>query len=361
MRFLFVVQGEGRGHMTQAIALSEMLRRNNHEVVKALVGSSGMRKIPAFFSEQICVPIQTYASPNFLKTKDNKRFRIFNSIVYNLKRKNRKAYFDSIRLINKSIDEIKPDIVVNFYELLVGLAYRRYKIQTPMICVAHQFVFEHSEYKFTHQLNPTQRMLRIYTSLCSLNARKRVALSFVPMAGDTGKRLVVAPPLLRREIVDLPVSAQPYWLGYILNHGFSEEIITWHSQHPEMVIHVFWDHPDALETYQPHPNLSFHQLNDKLFIDMMAHCSAFFGTAGFESICESLFLNKPTMIVPAHAEQQLNAMDAKQSGKVSVASSFDLDRLKDAVQCHNPEDTGFRDWVKQSERIWLREICITES
>ena len=28
MRFLFIVQGEGRGHLTQALTLEDMLRRN---------------------------------------------------------------------------------------------------------------------------------------------------------------------------------------------------------------------------------------------------------------------------------------------------------------------------------------------
>ena len=38
MKVLFIVQGEGRGHLTQAITLEEILRRNGHEVVEVLVG-----------------------------------------------------------------------------------------------------------------------------------------------------------------------------------------------------------------------------------------------------------------------------------------------------------------------------------
>lgn len=49
MRYLFIVQGDGRGHMTQAIALSDILRRNGHEVVEVLVGKSKVRVIPDFF------------------------------------------------------------------------------------------------------------------------------------------------------------------------------------------------------------------------------------------------------------------------------------------------------------------------
>ena len=48
MKFLFIVQGEGRGHFTQAITLEEMLLRNGHEVVEVLVGKSSTRTLPGF-------------------------------------------------------------------------------------------------------------------------------------------------------------------------------------------------------------------------------------------------------------------------------------------------------------------------
>ena len=53
MKFLFIVQGEGRGHLTQAITLEEILRRNGHEVVEVLVGKSSSRRLPGFFNRNI--------------------------------------------------------------------------------------------------------------------------------------------------------------------------------------------------------------------------------------------------------------------------------------------------------------------
>lgn len=50
MKFLFIVQGEGRGHLTQAITLEEMLLRNGHEVVEVLVGESSSRILPDFLT-----------------------------------------------------------------------------------------------------------------------------------------------------------------------------------------------------------------------------------------------------------------------------------------------------------------------
>ena len=54
MRYLFVVQGEGRGHLTQALSLASILRRQGHEVVKVLVGHTRHRQIPEFFLRCAC-------------------------------------------------------------------------------------------------------------------------------------------------------------------------------------------------------------------------------------------------------------------------------------------------------------------
>ena len=40
MRILFVIQGEGRGHLTQALSLRQKLVGEGHEVVGVLVGKS---------------------------------------------------------------------------------------------------------------------------------------------------------------------------------------------------------------------------------------------------------------------------------------------------------------------------------
>ena len=84
MKFLFIVQGEGRGHLTQAITLEEILRRNGHEVVEVLVGKSSSRRLPGFFNRNIHAPVKRFVSPNFLPTPANKRVSLMRSVAYNL-------------------------------------------------------------------------------------------------------------------------------------------------------------------------------------------------------------------------------------------------------------------------------------
>ena len=84
MKILFIVQGEGRGHLTQAISMEKLLRSNGHEVVEVLVGKSESRRLPGFFIRNIQVPVKQFISPNFLPTHANKRVNLTRSILYNL-------------------------------------------------------------------------------------------------------------------------------------------------------------------------------------------------------------------------------------------------------------------------------------
>lgn len=86
MKVLFVVQGEGRGHLTQAIAMEDLLRRNGHEVVEVLVDKSNSRSLPGFFNRNIKAQIKRFLSPNFLPTPANKRVCLFRSVAYNVTR-----------------------------------------------------------------------------------------------------------------------------------------------------------------------------------------------------------------------------------------------------------------------------------
>jgi UDP:flavonoid glycosyltransferase YjiC (YdhE family) len=86
MKFLFIVQGEGRGHLTQALTLEEHLLREGHEVVEVLVGKSRNRELPTFFRQKLKAPLSRFESPNFLPTPANRKNNLTGSILYNIVR-----------------------------------------------------------------------------------------------------------------------------------------------------------------------------------------------------------------------------------------------------------------------------------
>lgn len=98
--------------------------------------------------------------------------------------------------------------------------------------------------------------------------------------------------------------------------------------------------------------LSFFQLDDVEFLRQMAGCKAYASTAGFESVCEAMYLGKPIMMVPAHVEQDCNAFDAVRNGAGIVSSDFDLQRLLDFAESYQPK-REFMYWVQGGEYTLL--------
>ena len=81
MKYLFFVQGEGRGHLTQALALKEKLEKRSQEIVAIITGEDSKHKLPAFFKEQIDCPLFTIDSPNFIVDKQEKGIKVFENFM----------------------------------------------------------------------------------------------------------------------------------------------------------------------------------------------------------------------------------------------------------------------------------------
>ena len=353
MKMLFIIQGEGRGHLTQALSLRRKLADEGHQVVGVLVGKSPARRIPDFFMEKINAPVYSFESPNFLPTAKNKQVNLLKSIGYNVLRLHK--YTASIHYINRMIKETGADVVVNFYELLTGLTYLFCRPKAMMVCIAHQYLFLHPDFSFPKLNAVSLSLLKFFTRVTAIGATKKLALSFRKMREVPADKMVVVPPLLRKEIINKTPRKGNYLHGYLLNSGFSEEVKEWHTAHPEVPMHFFWDKRGAKETTKIDDTLSFHQLNDIRFVKYMANAKAYATTAGFESVCEAMYLDKPVLMVPTHIEQACNAHDASLSGAGTVAEHFDLDALLHLSETHQPNPV-VRHWVQQADWLILREF-----
>ena len=59
---------------------------------------------------------------------------------------------------------------------------------------------------------------------------------------------------------------------------------------------------------QVRENLVFHQLDDVAFLDAMSRCRGLMCTAGFESVCEAMYLGKPVYMMPAGRQHKMVQM-----------------------------------------------------
>ncbi|MDE7128654.1 MAG: glycosyltransferase [Bacteroidales bacterium] len=362
MRYLFIIQGEGRGHLTQAMTLERLLRENGHEVVEMLVGKSPSRQLPEFFTRNVCAPVAQFSSINFLPSHKNRKPSMVKSVLYNAFAFFR--YFPSMRFLNRKIRTSGADVVVNFYEMLVGMTYMVHRIKVPQVSIGHQYLFFHKDFGIPFGHYPGHESLNLFSRVSSYGAVKRLALSFRPMPDDLSGRIRVVPPLLRREVLGLRnddgsdgpgMSRGDYILGYMLNAGFSEDVLAWHRGHPHTELRFFWDNWAEGKVKKIDDKLSFHLIDDKEFLKQMAGCRAYASTAGFESICEAMYLGKPVLMVPSHIEQEINAFDAKRSNAGVSAGRFDMDALLEFAETFSP-DNHFVDWVRSAPEVFLEEL-----
>jgi uncharacterized protein (TIGR00661 family) len=342
--------------MTQAIAMSQMLKRRGHRVVAVLAGQNQSRQLPDFFAQAFDVPVTPIASPGFVM-KRGRRVALA-ATAWNVIR-NLPRYRQSCALIGSKLATTKPDIVVNFLEPLMGFYNLWHRPNVPVLAVGHQFMLEHPAFPLGARWRPQRLGMRWYVALTGARSAK-LALSFYRAADDPARRVFVCPPILRRQLFELPARpAGNFLLIYLLNHGYADDIRCWHRANPSVPIHCFYDKPDAPEEERVDNTLSFHRLHGEKFLRFMGECRGVACSAGFESVSEAAYLGKSLLMVPTenHFEQDLNSRDAELAGLGVRATRFNLDRL---LAAPDPAVvSNFRHWVEQAGEICMKAVEMT--
>jgi uncharacterized protein (TIGR00661 family) len=353
MKYLFIVQGEGRGHMTQAIALSRMLQKFGHDVAEVLVGVSPHRQIPNYFRENIRSAVSTFNSPNFTPSVKTQKVSILKTLVHNFRKS--PLFLNSLKFIEEKIEEHQPDTVINFYDLIAGLLFEIKRPKVRFICIAHQYFFLHPHFRFQKPKNPEIAGFLYYSKLTCRKADKILALSLGTQPRYNSGNLIIVPPLLREEVFNIEPQKEDFILGYLLNESYENQIKTWHADNPLVNLHFFSDRKQVDEIETVDETLSFHKLNDRKFLKYLSECNGYATTGGFESVCEALYLQKPVLMVPAHVEQECNITDAIRAGAGIGAEKFDLGKLTDIITSYEP-NLRFREWVHNAEKKIIDEL-----
>ena len=342
MKMMFCVLGEGRGHMTQAMAVKEMAEAAGHQIVAVTLGVSSQRPVPAYFGSAMKIPVVQLPTLEF-KYKDNRS--VSNAATLAGVIKNLPKYRRILRQLDDIVRKAQPDMIINFFEPIAAFYAITRRRRPPMVAIGHQFMFQHPAYIHTPRMWKQQLSMRLYTYILGARTSK-LALSLYEAADLPAKRIIVGPPILRKQLFGLQSNPNgDFVLIYLLNHGYATQIIEWSARNPQVKLHCFYDKPDAPPEFQHSPALTFHRLDGEKFLKMMADCRHVVCTAGFESVSEAAWLGKPLFLVPVenHVEQQVNALDAQQFGIGIAETTFNLDRLRELPDRLPTEK--FRLWV----------------
>jgi uncharacterized protein (TIGR00661 family) len=356
LKFMFIVQGEGRGHMTQAISTFNILTKAGHEISCVMIGINPHREIPEFVKHQIKSEIISFDCPGFIMDAQIKAVKLIPSIIHNIFKLG--VFRKSILHIQRKVKEHKPDLIVNFYTPLAGIYNFLFHRPVPMVCVAHQYIYLHPGYEFPEGRFLDRFAIRFYTKLTSLGAKKRLALSFYPINNNLKHAIIGFPPLLRTEVFEQDIKEGNYLLVYLVNSGYAEEIINWHKKNTAIELHCFTDNKDLKNN--PDANLYFHKLDDKKFLTMMAQCKGLISTAGFESVCEAKYMGKPVFMVPVEGnyEQYCNAHDACKTGAGICDNKFNIGKFLTYLPSHKQNRKVFKQWADSVAEKLLEELMV---
>lgn len=338
--------------MTQALALKQFLEEAGHQVCRVMVGKSESRRIPGFFTEKIGLKVDSYESPNFVTDKKKKGIRIIPTITHNFMHGRR--YIRSMRFIRDTLRQEKPDVIINFYEMLFGIHNIFYPHKIPIISIGHQYTLQHPDFVFPRK-GMDKFFIDMNTRVATKGTRLKLALSFRPMPDVPGKKIKVVPPLLRDAIFKLKPTKGDFLLVYILNSGYGQDLMDWHRDYPDVKVHAFWDNPEVEDEWQYDENLTFHHLSDVKFLEKLSTCKGFMTTAGFESVCEAMYLGKPVFLRPTdgHYEQECNALDAEMSGAGIRGPEFEFNRFLEYIPTHSTDYETYRKWVQSAGERFL--------
>lgn len=350
-KVLILSNGEGRGHLTQVLSFKSILQDSEYEIVGCILGSTEGKKIPAYFKNNIEVPVWEIETPQFIKN-GNKSLSISKTILHNIFKIGK--FNKSLNQIQHIVESVKPDIIINFYEVLTGLWCLKYKNDIPVISIAHQYLLNHSSFKFPDNIFFNILSLKFMNKLTSYGSKEKWCLSFYDTNNENN--LKIMPPLLRSEIFDKEVSKEDFILVYLCNEGYLSDIkniAKCSNENFKVFINVD-------KQYSLLPNLTVYPLSDKDFLEEMSKCKAIMMTSGFESVCEARYLNKPCLLVPIenHYEQKCNAFDAQISDIGEFSESFDVIKLLWFIERYKSDNSKFIEWVKSSKVKILSNLNI---
>ncbi len=323
MRLLFLVEGEGRGHLSQALAAREMCEELGYEIAGTLVSMHRSRALPDYFRAAF-PEIRPFPGPD-LVYKADRDIDWFATVARGVRRF--PLFVAGAAVIDEAIRECKPDVVVSFFVHNIILLQAFFPKRAPILAVSHQNMLRHPVYPRPRGRRFSSAPLKLLTWTAS-NRCHKLALSYYPARDIPRRRIIVSPPLLRRLVRSLQPTPGDYLLVYLLNHGYRRDIERWHRARPEVPVHCFYDRPGAPETEAAGPNLWFHRLHGRRFLEMMAGCRAVVCTGGFQVVSEAAYLGKPVLMIPTDnsPEQHLNALDAMSHGLGKYRLDYKLDR-----------------------------------
>ncbi len=355
MKFIFIIQGEGKGHHMQSVAFREILEEEGHEIIRIFFGRSLKNLISSEDNTIHSWNSDFFISPYFISTKKHQGIDLGITFLINLLLI--PLYLIEILRLGMKIRNSKPDIIINFYDIIGGIACLFAGSSIRKYVISHHFFFSHPDFKWPRDRRIERILLLIHSSITAFSAQKKLAISFSPSQDIPEKKIFITPPLIRKKILKADPSDEGHIHIYTLYPGYYFELEEWCKNHPEIHVRMFSHFNKVPATKLS--NLQYFSFNTDTFLDSLITCSRTVCTAGFETLAEASFLGKHLEVVPTknHFEQYCNAIDLERSRLGKKKNSL-LPFLPITDSPQDQPHLSFKEWTEKAGKVLLSHLEI---
>ncbi len=334
--------------MSQALAMKEYLDEAGHTVEAVFLGGRPHREIPDYFSRAFAGRLQTFQSPWFLRTPNQKGIYIGRTLLFNLLRI--PAYVSELRRIRSEIELLSPEVVFNFYDVVGALALRKIPSGIRRIGIGHHFFLHLEDYRCMQGPFWHRWLLKRLTEGIIKSCDRVLALSYREVPGKG--IMEVVPPLVRRSFREMTYKAGKRYLAYFLNEGLLYDLVLLAREQPDFKVDIFTSLKPGMELPD---SITLHAFDEDKFSILMASCRGLIASAGFDLAAEAAYHGIPLAVIPTrnHFEQTCNAADIRRSGLGVSMTRIETDLLERM----KPSDSDrYRSWAERAGELLLKSL-----
>jgi uncharacterized protein (TIGR00661 family) len=299
-RILYGVAGEGLGHCSRAHLIGRHLLDTGHDVRFV-----GFGKAPAYLGEVFGDRVKAIQGLSFEYTQG--RISQWRTFTHNLVRvpgivrQNR-------RLFRSVMEGFTPDVVLSDFEPFS--AWWAWTNHVPLVSLDNEHVLTRCRLKhpWGQILSRTiaQSIIRSYV----VHADAYVVLNFFK-APVRGRRVVLAPPVVREKVTQLRPSRGDYLLVYVSTGQGRDSLQAVLDRFPDQRFVIY-----GFDVYAEQGHCTFKRVSTEGFLTDLAGSGGIIASAGFSLLSECMMLGKQVLLVPVAGqyEQGINARYAERLG-----------------------------------------------
>jgi uncharacterized protein (TIGR00661 family) len=290
-KIVFLIQGEGRGHIAQSIALKEIIKDcYPSSQIHAFVANNHRGWPP--YLEQEYENLYDYDTLE-LKYRDGALCKR-SSLWHNLKNFN--SIRKSIKNVKNKIKEIKPDLVVNFFETTAPfLNIKKICPKAKIISMGRQYYLPFATSSF-----PANTFIK----WTAKGSDQIWAMNYFDDV-EASKKYKFFPPLLQKRVLNATPTTEDFDLVYAVNKDSGYGDLKFPAN-----IKIYSDYKvKSVEEFKDFRCRIEHVPISGEFREDLIRCRSVTCSSGFETTSEAIYLGKilHTRPTPNHGEQIFNS------------------------------------------------------